>query len=195
MKRLIAYFLFATALFAAWACGKGEQEVAPAEKPKEEVGIIKDTVKQDSPPPMTEIPCEKDSTPIALEKVDIAMGIIGELTPKDTSKPYSYPRVNQPFYIIINSTEHELYGKLVTQQGEPIPAVDFEKNSLVVAGFTATSSDGLKDLRVRKECKEGRLRAEVLLFAGAGAAFTPVNFSFTIPKLKEGTQIQFNISY
>ncbi len=187
------YFLFVLALCGA--CGKGEQEIAPEENFEKEIVVKDDTVKQDSLPPITEIPCEKDSTPIVFEKVDIAMGIIKELAPKDPSKPYDYPLLQQPFYIIINSAENELYKKLVTQEGKPIPAVDFEKNSLVVAGLIATSSDGLKGLRVRKECKEGRLRAEVLLLAGAGAAFTPVNFSFTIPKVKEDTQIRFNISY
>jgi hypothetical protein len=195
MKRPMMYFFLALVLCGVGACGKGEQEIAPEETPQKEIVVKEDTVKQNPLPPVTETPCEKDSTPITFEKVDIAMGIIKELAPKDPSKPYDYPLLQQPFYIIINSAENELYKKLVTQEGKPIPSVDFEKNSLIVAGLTASSSDGLKDLQITKVCKDGRLQAKAFLFAGVGAAFTPVNFSFLIPKVNDKTEIEFNIIY
>jgi hypothetical protein len=196
MKKTTIYYLF-LALFATYACGRGEgeAEVKPVETQRTET-VAENATKKDSIPAKNETPCTKDSTLIPFEKVDIAMGVIRELAPKDKSKPYDYAIPLTPFYIIINSADSEVYKKLVTQDGKPIPIIDFEKKSLVVAGFINVNGGFIENQKLTQVCKEGKLECNILVNqVVAPAAFTPINFSFVIPKIKENTQINFKIGY
>jgi hypothetical protein len=192
-KTMIYYLLFA--LFATYACGRGKgggsEEVAPAEIPAKETVVVKDIVKKDSFPP--EKPCEKDSTPIISERIDISPNIIEKLAPKEPN--IFIPIAQKPFYFIINSVENEIYKGLLTSEGKPLTPINFEKYSLVVAGMIAANGDFLRDVRITQICTIGTLQSNVFMIAGGSTTFKSINFSFTIPKVKEDMQINFNIIY
>lgn len=195
MKKRIIIYLYALALLGSYACGKSgeEVEVLPTETPKKEIVKVEDTVKKDSLPTESQIPCEKDSTPVISERVDISPNIIEKLAPKEPN--IFIPIAQKPFYFIINSVENEIYKRLVTSEDKPLAPINFEKYSLVVAGMIAANGDFLRDVRITQICTIGTLQSNVFMIAGGSATFKSINFSFTIPKVKEDTKINFNIEY
>jgi predicted small lipoprotein YifL len=188
MKRLIVYFLFATALFAIEACGKRGQEVVPEKESssqddtKAEV-IIPNPNCKDSSEVVVKFLYENDSLP----KCGYS---------DSTVKDGTYDSGTHKSYII--NTEEE-YHKLVNQcptlsngQVVSLPKIDFEKYSLLTGVVFCAGPPRVRSMKLIKYCDDYVFTIEFVL--GAASIIVPnANYFALVPKIPSHSKIKYKI--
>lgn len=92
-------------------------------------------------------------------------------------------------YVIQNEEDYKsLVGNLFT-------TIDFTKETLLAGRFNAKSGDGVIKRIVTRDCEKSEVLFRIQLKHGSAAAFTRVSYFAVVPRISEGTKVNFQVYY